>query len=113
MVAGLALGTSATARQIGEIFILPAVGYLLIVTPGWRLRAKHAGPLCLAFVLPILAASYRNDADPQLHSFSLAPYATGSIYGRMAEAANCATLRLPGLREAALPGRHAEAAARP
>jgi len=95
-VAGLALGTSATARQIGEIFILPALGYLLIVTPGWRLRLKQAGVLCLAFVLPILAASYRNYADPQLHSFSLAPYASGSIYGRMAEAANCATLRLPG-----------------
>ena len=96
VVAGLALGTSATARQIGEIFILPAVGYLLIVTPGWRLRLKQAGLLCLAFLLPILAASYRNYADPQLHSFSLAPYATGSIYGRMAETANCATLRLPG-----------------
>jgi hypothetical protein len=96
VVAGLALGASATARQIGEIFILPAVGYLLIVTPGWRLRLKRAGLLCLAFALPILAASYRNYADPQLHSFSLAPYASGSIYGRMAEAANCATLRLPG-----------------
>ncbi len=93
--AGLALGASATARQIGEIFILPAVGYLLIVTPGWRLRLKQAGLLCLAFALPILAASYRNYADPQVHSFSLAPYASGSIYGRMAEAANCATLRLP------------------
>ncbi len=96
VVAGLALGTSATARQIGEIFILPAVGFLLIVTPGWRLRLRQAGLLCLAFVLPILAASYRNYADPQLHSFSLAPYATGSIYGRMAEAANCASLPLPG-----------------
>jgi hypothetical protein len=94
-VGGLALGASATARQIGEIFILPAVCYLLIVTPGWRLRLKHAGLLCLAFALPILAASYRNYADPQVHSFSLAPYASGSIYGRMAEAANCATLRLP------------------
>jgi hypothetical protein len=96
VVAGLAMGTSATARQIGEIFILPALGYLLIVTPGWRLRLKQAGLLCLAFALPILAASYRNYTDPQLHSFSLAPYASGSIYGRMAEAANCATLRLPG-----------------
>jgi hypothetical protein len=95
VVAGLALGGSATARQIGEIFILPAVGFLLIVTPGWRPRLKHAGLLCLAFALPIAAASYRNYADPQLHSFSLAPYASGSIYGRMAEAANCATLRLP------------------
>jgi hypothetical protein len=96
VVAGLALGASATARQIGEIFILPAAGWLLIVTPGWRLRLKQAGLLCLAFALPILAASYRNYADPQLHSFSLAPRASGSIYGRMAEAANCATLRVPG-----------------
>ncbi len=96
VVAGLAMGTSATARQIGEIFVLPALGYLLIVTPGWRLRLRQAGLLCLAFALPILAASYRNYTDPQLHSFSLAPYASGSIYGRMAEAANCATLRLPG-----------------
>jgi hypothetical protein len=96
VVAGLALGGSATARQIGEIFILPAVCWLLIVTPGWRLRLKQAVLLCLAFALPILAASYRNYADPQLHSFSLAPYASGSIYGRMAEAADCATLKVPG-----------------
>jgi len=95
-VGGLALGASATARQIGEIFILPAACYLLIVTPGWRLRLSRAGLLCLAFALPILAVSYRNYADPQVHSFSLAPNASASIYGRMAEAANCATLRLPG-----------------
>ena len=102
-VAGLALGASATARQIGEIFILPAVAYLLIVTPGWRPRLKHAGLLGLAFALPILAGSYRNYADPQLHSFSLAPYASGSIYGRMAEAANCATLQLPAYERGLCP----------
>jgi hypothetical protein len=102
-VAGLTLGASATARQVGEIFILPAVGYLLIVTQGWRLRLKQAGLLCLAFALPILAASYRNYTDPQLHSFSLAPYASGSIYGRMAEAANCATLRLPAYQRGLCP----------
>ena len=100
---GLALGASATARQIGEIFILPAVAYLLIVSPGWRLRLKNAALLCLAFALPILAASYRNYTDPQLHTFSLAPYASGSIYGRMAEAANCATLRLPGYEQPLCP----------
>jgi hypothetical protein len=95
ITAGLALGASATARQIGEIFILPAIGYLLIVVPGWRARLKYTGVLCAAFAVPILAASYGNYANPQLHSFSLAPYASGSIYGRMAEAADCATLRLP------------------
>jgi len=104
VTAGLALGASATARQIGEIFILPAVAYLLIVMPGWRLRAKHAVLVCLAFALPILLASARNYADPQLHSFSLAPYASGSIYGRMAEAANCATLQLPGYERPLCPG---------
>src|SRR5215470_947725 len=103
VVGGLALGASATARQIGEIFILPAVCYELIATPGWRLRLKHAGLLCLAFALPILGASYWNYADPQLHSFSLAPYASGSIYGRMAEAANCATLRLPAYERGLCP----------
>jgi len=102
-VAGLALGASATARQIGEIFILPAAGYLLIVTPGWRQRLKHTGLLCLAFALPILAGSYRNYADPQLHTFSLAPYASGSIYGRMAGAANCATLQLPAYERGLCP----------
>jgi hypothetical protein len=95
VVGGLALGASATARQIGEIFILPAVCYVLIGTPAWRLRLKRGALLCLAFALPILGASYWNYANPQLHTFSLAPYASGSIYGRMAEAANCATLRLP------------------
>ena len=101
--AGLALGASATARQIGEIFILPAVVYLLTVTPGWRRRLKNAALLGLAFALPILAASYRNYADPQIHTFSLAPYASGSIYGRMAEAANCATLRLPSYEQRLCP----------
>jgi len=101
--AGLALGASATARQIGEIFILPALAYLLIVTPGWRVRLGNAALLCLAFVLPILAASYWNYADPQVHSFSLAPNASGSIYGRMAEAANCTTLRLPSYEQRLCP----------
>src|SRR6516162_9031638 len=60
ITAGLALGASATARQIGEIFILPALGYLLIVVPGWRARLKQAVLLCVAFALPILAASFRD-----------------------------------------------------
>jgi hypothetical protein len=94
-VAGLAFGASATARQVGEIFIVPAVGYLLIVVPGWRQRLKYAGLLCAAFALPILAASYKNYVAPKPHSFGLAPYASGTIYGRLAYAADCATLKVP------------------
>jgi len=82
---GLALGASATARQVGEILILPALAYLLVAVPGWRRRLAQGAILCAAFALPILAASLRNQFV--IHNFGLAPYAGGSIYGRMAAAA--------------------------
>src|SRR6516164_4503046 len=103
ITAGLTLGASATARQVGEIFILPAAAYLLIVVPGWRSRLKQAGVLCVAFALPILAASFRDYINPQLHSFSLAPYSSGTIYGRLADAADCATLKLPAYEQELCP----------
>jgi hypothetical protein len=91
---GLALGTSATAAQVGEIFILPALAYVLMTVPGgWRPRLKLAGLLCAAFALPILFGSYSNYVS--IHRFALAPYSSGTIYGRMAAAADCATLRVP------------------
>jgi dolichyl-phosphate-mannose-protein mannosyltransferase len=94
-IAGFALGASATAQQVGEIFIVPAVGFLLIVVPGWRTRLKYAGLLCALFALPIVVASYKNYVSPKPHSFGLAPYASGTIYGRLAYAADCNTLKLP------------------
>lgn len=91
---GLALGFSATAAQVGEIFILPALLYLLLtIGGGWRHRLKHAGILCAAFAVPILLGSLSNYIT--IHQFALAPYSSGTIYGRMAEAADCATLKVP------------------
>ncbi len=91
---GLALGASATARQVGEILILPALVYVLVtVAGGRRRRAGQAVLLCAAFAAPILFASYANYVS--IHRFSLAPYASGTIYGRMAASANCATLTIP------------------
>jgi len=98
---GLFLGASATARQVGEILILPALAYLLIALPHWRRRLTQGAILCAAFALPILAASFRNSVV--IHNFGLAPYAGGSIYGRMAAAADCATLRLPAHERALCP----------
>jgi hypothetical protein len=92
-VAGFALAASATARQVGEAFLVPAVGYLLIAVPGWRQRLQQIAVVCVAFALPIVVASYKYYVS--LHHFSLAPYASGSIYGRLAEAANCAALKVP------------------
>jgi Dolichyl-phosphate-mannose-protein mannosyltransferase len=90
---GLALGAAATARQVGEILILPALVYLAIAGGGWRRRLTHAIVLLAACAVPVLGASYQNYLS--IHRFSLAPYSSGTIYGRMAEAANCATLKLP------------------
>ena len=98
---GLALGASATARQVGEIFILPALAYLLLVIPGWRARLGQGAVLCVAFVVPIAAASFGNYLI--MNRFGLAPYAGGSTYGRMAAAADCQTLVLPSYQRALCP----------
>jgi hypothetical protein len=98
---GLALGASATARQIGEILILPALAYLLVSVPHWRHRLTQGAILCAAFALPILAVSTRGYFV--IHKFGLAPYASGSIYGRMAAAADCPTLKLPSYERALCP----------
>ena len=101
LAAGLALGSSATVRQVGEIFILPALVYVLITVPGWRARLVKAAALCAAFALPILVISFRNYVA--IKHFSLAPYAAGTIYGRAAAAAGCATLTLPPYERALCP----------
>jgi len=102
-VAGLALGTSATVRQIGEIFILPALVFLLAVAGGWRARLTRAVALVAAFALPIVAVSCHNYLT--LRHFSLAPYAAGTVYGRAAAAADCATLRVPSYERRLCPPR--------
>ncbi len=101
IAAGLALGASATVRQVGEIFILPALAYALIAVPGWRGKLTKAAALCAAFALPILVISFRNYVT--IKHFSLAPYAAGTIYGRAAAAADCATLSLPPYERALCP----------
>ena len=101
IAAGLALGASATVRQVGEIFILPALAYVLIAVPGWRGKLTKAAALCAAFALPILVISFRNYVA--IKHFSLAPYAAGTIYGRAAAAADCATLALPPYERALCP----------
>ncbi len=101
IVGGLALGASATARQVGEIFILPALAYLLVALPGWRARMAQGAVLCVAFLVPIAAASLGNYVI--MHRFGLAPYAGGSTYGRMAAAADCQTLVLPSYERSLCP----------
>ena len=91
--AGLALGASATVRQVGEILVLPAIGYLLVVAGGWRRRAALAAVLGVAFAIPILG--YSSLSYALTGHFWLSHSGATTTYGRMASAADCATLRLP------------------
>lgn len=90
---GLALGASAAFRQVGEILVLPALLYAIFTTVGWRQRLGQAALLCAAFAVPIVGASFVNFVS--IGHFSLAPYAASTIYGRVAEVADCRQLVLP------------------
>ncbi|MGO9218426.1 MAG: hypothetical protein ACLP5E_11780 [Streptosporangiaceae bacterium] len=100
---GLALGASAPIAQVGQIKIVPALVYLLIVVPGWRRKLLQAVVLCAAFALPIAGFSLREYVVAR--QFSLAPAAGSTIYGRLAESADCATLKLPPYERAVCPPR--------
>ena len=96
------LGTSATIRQVGEILLLPGLLYLLVAGGGWRPVLLRAGAFTAAFVIPI--AGYMTGSYLITSHFWLAS-STPSIssYGRMATAADCATLRIPRYERALCP----------
>jgi hypothetical protein len=101
------LGTSAIVAQIGEALLLPAVIYLLALGGGRRQALGRAGVLCAAFILPILTYSTINF----LAAGNFFPTRTGvtSVYGRMAAAADCATLRLTPAERGMCPTRAQQA----
>ena len=102
IIAGLLLGASATIRQVGEILILPALSYLLVAGGGWRTVLTRAAALTIAFAVPI--GGYMTGSYLITGHFWLAS-STPSLasYGRMATAADCATLRIRGYERALCP----------
>jgi hypothetical protein len=94
IVAGLVLGMSAPVRQVGEVLILPALGYVLATSRGWRIRLLRATVLTACFAVPILG--YMTWSEFGLHNgFALSNLGDEYLYGRTAHAADCATLRIP------------------
>lgn len=91
---GLLLGASATVRQVGEIGVLPALVYLLVAGGGWRTVLTRAAGLVVGFAIPV--GGYMTGSYLITGHFWLAS-STPSLasYGRMATAADCATLRIP------------------
>ena len=101
LAAGLILGSSATFRQVGEILVLPAAAYVVIVPGAWRGRAGRAAALCAAFALPILV--YSGISFEQNGHFQLSHSGTSELYGRLAADADCATLKLPAYQRPLCP----------
>ena len=100
---GLALGSSATVREVGQILILPAAIYLFVAVRGWRLRLRQAAVLAAAFLLPILA--YCTTSLAVNGHFRLANQGTNELYGRVVLAANCHALKLPADEQPLCPTR--------
>jgi hypothetical protein len=101
------LGTSALFAQVGEVLLLPAVIYLLAVGGGWRRALGRTAILCVAFIVPIL--TYCTVNYLAAGNFFLSHTGVTSAYGRMAAAADCATLRLPQSERAMCPTRYQQA----
>jgi hypothetical protein len=99
--AGAVLGTSATFAQVGEALLLPGVIYLLAAGGGWRRAIGKAAALCAAFAAPILV--YCTGSYLLTGAFYLSHSGVTSFYGRMAAAADCATIRLPAAERGMCP----------
>jgi hypothetical protein len=102
VIASLLLGASATVRQVGEILILPTVLYLVVVGGGWRKVLTREAALAVAFAVPVvgyMAGSYVISG----HFWLANATPSVSTYGRMATAADCATLRIPRYERALCP----------
>jgi hypothetical protein len=101
--AGLALGASATVAQIGEVFILPVLIYLVVAIPGWRAKLTKCVVAGLAFALPIVA--YCSVSLAENGHFRLAYTGTNDLYGRIVLATNCQAVSLPAYEQALCPTR--------
>ena len=99
--AGVVLGASATVAQVGEALLLPALIYLVAAGGGWRRVLGRAVTMAVAFAAPIVVyctVSYLVAGAPFLSHTGVT-----SFYGRMAAAADCATLRVPAAERGLCP----------
>jgi hypothetical protein len=97
VVSGLILGLGATVREVGLWMIAPAVLYLLVSRwlrlsrDDWYNAVLKSCVMSLAFLLPIVlycGISYEDSGHFRLS-------VKGSAAGRMAQAVDCATIKLP------------------
>ena len=95
------LGLSATVRQVGVLLVVPLLVYALTAAaPGWpskawRNRAVRALAALAVFAVPVIG--YMAFSAGVLGTgFRLSNMNDAYLYGRLASAADCATLKVPG-----------------
>jgi hypothetical protein len=102
---GAILGAAATVMQLGVVLILPAVIYVLAAARGWRQALSKSAAVTAAFLVVILG--YCSYSYVHTGHFWLAR--RQSLTGRLAAAADCATLKLPANVRPLCPGPAAQA----
>jgi hypothetical protein len=102
-VAGLALGIAVDVRQVGEVLIVPALAFVLIRATGWRRRVVQGALVTVSFAVPVLA--YMTAHLAMTGQFQITQEGSYILYGRVAAAADCATLRIPADEAALCPSR--------
>jgi len=93
IVTGLILGLAVTMREVGLFLIVPGLIYLIFTRGDWP-REELVGKgmaMVAAFLVPIFV--YAGYAEATTGSFSLST--KGTAAGRMAEAVDCKTIKLP------------------
>jgi hypothetical protein len=101
-VAAFILGASATIRQVGEALILPALLFSVLAARGWQARISAAVLVLSSFAIPILV--YMSYSALSLgNGLTLSIQGNSVLYGRVASAADCTTLRLSAAVRPACP----------
>ena len=91
-LAGLALGVAVDVRQVGEVLIVPALGFLLVRAIRWQ-RLAQGALFTLGATIPVLVFMMVQFAVSG--HFTFTQRNSDAFYGRAAAAADCAALRLP------------------
>ena len=102
MAGALVLGLATDVRQIGEVLIIPAAVFaVLVARGGWRQRARYLVVGLISCAIPMLV--YMTVSAASGTGFTLAAHRTNVLYGRAADAATCSTLKLPADEQALCP----------
>ena len=95
------LGLSVAVRQVGVLFVVPLLAYALTAAaPGWqsrRWRNRGIGAMTALAVFAVPVVGYMAFSQAVLGTgFRLSNMNDAYLYGRLAYAADCVTLKVPG-----------------